>query len=187
MGDITQLLARWKGGDAAALDELTPLVYAELRKLALHSMRQERADHTLQPTALVHEAYLRLVGAKTPSFENRTHFYGAAANVMRRVLVDHARQQRAAKRGGAVTVTSLDDAPEVGIDLRFDLVCLNDALDRLEHVAAQPAKVVELRYFGGLTIDEAAAVLQVAPITVKRHWAFARAWLNRALTEPNHT
>jgi RNA polymerase sigma factor (TIGR02999 family) len=182
MGDITRLLARWKEGDAAALEELTPIVYQELRQLADQYMRRESGDHTLQPTALVHEAYLRLAGVRDAKFQNRAHFYGAAATIMRRVLVDHARGRRAAKRGAGATVASLDEAAECGIDLRFDLVCLNDALDRLAALAPQPARVVELRYFGGLSVEEAAAFLDVAPITVKRHWAFARAWLHRTLT-----
>ena len=183
MRDITRLLARWEEGDARALEELTPIVYKELRQLASHYMRRESNDHTLQPTALVHEAYLRLTGLREAKFHNRTHFFGAAATIMRRVLVDHAREQGAAKRGAGATVASLDEAAERGIDLRFDLVCLDDALNRLAALAPQPARVVELRYFGGLTVDEAAAVLNVAPITVKRHWAFARAWLHRTLTD----
>jgi RNA polymerase sigma-70 factor, ECF subfamily len=185
MGDITRLLARWEGGDAGALEELTPIVYQELRQLAALFMRRESHDHTLQPTALVHEAYLRLAGVREAKFQNRAHFYGAAAKIMRRVLVDHAREQRAAKRGAGETVASLDEAAERGIDPRSDLMFLDDALDRLAALAPQPARVVELRYFGGLTVDEAAAFLDVAPITVKRHWAFARAWLHRALTATN--
>jgi RNA polymerase sigma factor (TIGR02999 family) len=182
MGDITRLLARWNKGDAKALEELTPIVYEELRRLASHYMGRESSDHTLQPTALVHEAYLRLAGVREAKFHNRTHFFGAAAAVMRRVLVDYARERRAAKRGAGATVASLDEAVDRGIDLRFDLVALNDGLDRLATLAPQPARVVELRYFGGLTVEETAAFLDVAPITVKRHWAFARAWLHRTLT-----
>ncbi|HEY7188816.1 MAG TPA: sigma-70 family RNA polymerase sigma factor [Vicinamibacterales bacterium] len=178
--DITRLLARWSDGDAAALAELMPLVYAELRKLADAQMRRERAGHTLQPTALVNEAYLRLAGHRA-GFENRVHFYGAAAQAMRRILVDHARKSRAAKRGSRDEHVDLDRAAEVGIDVHMDLVALDDALARLEAVAPKPAKVVELRYFGGLSIDETAALLDVAPATVKRHWSFARAWLFRAM------
>jgi len=181
MGDITRLLARWTRGDSAALEELTPVVYQELRQLANQYMRRESTDHTLQPTALVHEAYLRLSGVREPKFQNRAHFYGAAARIMRRVLVDHARERRAAKRGADATVASLDEAADCGVDMQSDLVYLNDALDRLAALAPQPARVVELRYFGGLTVDETAAFLDVAPITVKRNWAFARAWLHRAL------
>jgi RNA polymerase sigma factor (TIGR02999 family) len=182
MGDITGLLRRWRDGDAHALDELTPLVYDELHRLAAPYMRRERADHTLQPTALVHEAFLRLTGVRRADFQNRVHFYGAAAQVMRRILVDHARRHRAAKRGRGDTVLELDEAMSVGIDLRLDLVHLDEVLQQLTAVAERPARVVELRYFGGLSIEETAAVLDIAPATVKRHWAFARAWLHRALS-----
>jgi RNA polymerase sigma factor (TIGR02999 family) len=185
MFDITRLLARWGEGDARALEELTPIVYQELRQLAHLFMQRESDDHTLQPTALVHEAYLRLAGVRETKFQNRAHFYGAAAKIMRRVLVDHAREQRAAKRGAGATVASLDEAAERGIDPRSDLMFLDEALDRLAALAPQPARVVELRYFGGLTVEEAAVFLDVAPITVKRHWAFARAWLHRTLTATN--
>jgi RNA polymerase sigma factor (TIGR02999 family) len=180
--EITRMLARWADGDQAALGELMPLVYAELRKLADHYMRQERPDHTLQPTALVHEAFLRLAETRQAAFGNRVHFYGAAAQAMRRILVDYARSHRAVKRGQGITMVDLDQASEVGIDMRLDLVALDEALDALSAVAPRPAKVVELRYFGGLSIDETAAFLDIAPATVKRHWAFARAWLYRLLT-----
>ncbi|MGH9199816.1 MAG: sigma-70 family RNA polymerase sigma factor [Vicinamibacterales bacterium] len=181
-GDVTLLLARWNSGDVGALEELMPLVYAELRQLAAHFMLRERTDHTLQPTALVHEAYLRLAGVKSGHFNNRVHFYGAAAQAMRRILIDHARQRRAVRRGADPTLLTLDDVHNAGIDLRSDLLALNDALDRLATIAPRPAKVVELRYFGGMSIDEAAAFLQIAPVTVKRHWKTARAWLFRELS-----
>src|SRR5262249_7758923 len=181
MGDITALLSRWRDGDARALDELTPLVYDELHRLAAPYMRRERTDHTLQPTALVHEAFLRLTGVRQANFQNRIHFFGAAAHVMRRILVDHARQHRAAKRGHGDSALQLDEAMAVGIDLRFDLVSLDDALRRLTTIAERPARVVELRYFGGLSVEETATALGIAPATVKRDWAFARAWLHRAL------
>lgn len=181
MDDVTRLLHRWRDGDPLALEALTPLVYQELRELAGHYMRRERADHTLQPTALVHEAYLRLTGVRRARFENRVHFYGAAARVMRRILVDHARQRGALKRGQSAIVVNLDEACAVGFDSRLDLVALDKALDDLSKVADRAAKVVELRCFGGLSIEETAAFLDVAPATVKRHWAFARAWLYRAL------
>src|SRR5262245_50800854 len=179
--DITRLLARWAGGDSAALTELMPLVYGELRKLADAQMRHERAGHTLQPTALVHEAYLRLAAHRS-GFQNRVHFYGAAAQAMRRILVDHARRNVAAKRGADAQHVDLDGVADVGVDVRMDLVALDEALTRLEVVAPRPAKVVELRYFGGLSIEETAAFLDVAPVTVKRHWSFARAWLFRQLS-----
>ena len=180
MTDVTELLARWNRGDRDALAELMPLVYGELHRLAEHYMRLEQADHTLQPTALVHEAYLRLAGANGGRFNNRVHFYGAAAQAMRRILVDHARQRQARKRGNNPIVVTLDSV-NIGVDLRHDLVALDDALERLAGTAPQPAKVVELRYFGGMSIEEVAELLDIAPVTVKRHWAFARAWLNRAL------
>ena len=178
--DITRLLARWSDGDPNALAELMPLVYSELRRLADSQMRDERSGHTLQPTALVHEAYLRLAGHRA-GFQNRVHFYGAAAQAMRRILVDHARSRGALKRGHGDLVANLDQAANLGIELRLDLVALDEALDRLTAVAPRPAKVVELRYFGGLSVDETAEFLNVAPATVKRHWSFARAWLYRAL------
>jgi RNA polymerase sigma factor (TIGR02999 family) len=181
MGDITTLLARWRAGDAAALEELTPLVYTELWDLADHYMRREDADHTLQPTALVHEAYLRLTGVRSPKFENRVHFYGAAAQVMRRILVDHARRRRATKRGSGTMLVELNEADVAGVPPNLDLIALDEALTRLAAVAPRPARVVELRYFGGLSVVETAALLDVAPVTVKRHWAFARAWLHREL------
>jgi RNA polymerase sigma factor (TIGR02999 family) len=188
MADVTELLARWHAGDAGAFDELMPMVYDELRRLAGHYMRGERPDHTLQPTALVHEAYLRLAGVRDGGFHNRAHFYGAAAQAMRRILVDHARQRRALKRDRPPARLDLDETSPRGVDLQVDLVALDEALVRLTAVAARAAKVVELRFFGGLSIGETAEFLNVAPATVKRHWTFARAWLYRALheTPPSH-
>ncbi len=187
MADVTELLARWHAGDAAAFEALMPLVYDELRRLAGHYMRGERPDHTLQPTALVHEAYLRLAGVRDGGFQNRVHFYGAAAQAMRRILVDHARQRRALKRDRPAARIDLEETSLRGVDLQVDLVSLDEALERLAAVAARPAKVVELRYFGGLSIDETAQFLNVSPATVKRHWTFARAWLYRALHDPDPT
>ena len=183
MADVTELLARWNAGDGEAFEALMPLVYDELRRLAGHYMRRERPDHTLQPTALVHEAYLRLAGVRDAGFQNRVHFFGAAAQAMRRILVDHARRRRAQKRDQPFDRIDFDQASEKGVDLHLDLVSLDEALVRLTGVAAGPAKVVELRYFGGLSIGETAAFLNVAPATVKRHWTFARAWLYRELNE----
>ena len=184
MADITRLLARWADGDAEAFEALMPVVYAELRKLAHHYLRQERPDHTLQPTALVHEAYLRLAGIRDMELRNRAHFYGAAARIMRRVLVDHSRQRHALKRGGpAPAVVPFDEAIETPIDGTADLVALDEALGALEAIAPERARVVELRYFGGLSVDETADYLGVAPATVKRHWAFARAWLFKRLSD----
>ena len=183
MADVTELLGRWNRGDLRAFDELVPLVYGELRRLAGHYMRRERPDHTLQPTALVNEAWLRLAGIRGGDFNHRVHFFGAAARAMRRVLVDHSRQRRALKRSH-LPAPDLTEAPEQGVDLRLDLVELDDALERLAVVAPGPARVVELRYFGGCSIEETAAFLGVSTATVKRHWTFARAWLHRALGEP---
>ena len=181
MSDITELLARWNTGDDEALPELMPLVYSELRQLAGHYMAREHREHTLQPTALLHEAYLRLASTRRGQFNNRVHFYGAAAQAMRRILVDHARRRRAKKRGQEPIRIDLDHV-NVGVDLRLDLVALDDALKQLTEIAPRPARVVELRYFGGMTIDEVADLLDIAPATVKRHWAFARAWLHRELS-----
>ena len=181
LGNVTQLLERWAVGDADAFRALMPLVYAELHRLAAAYLRGERANHTLQPTALVNEAYLRLAGIRDMQLRNRAHFYGAAAQVMRRVLVDHARQRRSLKRGGSADMVSLDDAPDLPLDPPLDVVALHEALETLEQIAPEKGRVVELRYFGGLSVEEAAEYLNVAPITVKRHWAFARAWLLKEL------
>lgn len=180
VANVTELLGRWNRGDRDALTELMPLVYGELRRLAEHYMRQERSGHTLQPTALVNEAFLRLAGTTDGRFNNRVHFYGAAAQTMRRVLVDHARRAQAHKRGENPIVLSLD-AIDAGVEVRHELVDLDAALTRLAAHAPQPAKVVELRYFGGLSIEDTAEVLDVSAGTVKRHWTFARAWLHREL------
>ena len=182
MGDITRLLARWGHGDGEAFEALVPIVYEELRKLADHYLRQERPDHTLQPTALVHEAYMRLAGIQDMQLQNRAHFYGAAAQIMRRVLVDHSRQRRALKRGGPDVVVPLDETIDAAITDGTDLVALDEALDALDAIAPARARVVELRYFGGLSVEETAEYLGVAPVTVKRHWAFARAWLFNRLS-----
>jgi RNA polymerase sigma factor (TIGR02999 family) len=184
--DITRLLTRWRGGDVTALQELTPLVYRELHDLAAHYMGRERQDHTLQPTALVNEAYMRLTGVRHAAFHNRVHFFGAAATIMRRVLVDYARQRGANKRRDNAIVVPLEDAPDLVIDLREDVIALSDALDALAQHMPQPARVVELRYFGGLSIDETAESLGVAPATVKRYWTFARAWLHREMVGTGH-
>jgi RNA polymerase sigma factor (TIGR02999 family) len=180
--DVTTLLSRWRSGDPNAFDQLIPLVYAQLRQLAGHYLQHERDGHTLQPTALVHEAYLRLSDQSEAGFNNRIHFLGAAATVMRRILVDHARRHNAAKRGSGVVKVNLDEGMDAGVDQALDFVALDDALSKLASHSPVPARVVELRYFGGLTVDETATVLGVAPVTVKRHWTFARAWLYRALT-----
>ena len=184
MGDITGLLSRWADGDAEAFAALMPVVYDELRKLADHYLKQERVDHTLQPTALVHEAYLRLAGIREMELRSRAHFYGAAAQVMRRVLVDYARQRQALKRGGpSADFVPFDEAIDTPIEAGVDFLALDEALTALEQIAPGRARVVELRYFGGLSVEETAEYLAIAPATVKRHWAFARAWLFSRLSE----
>jgi RNA polymerase sigma-70 factor (ECF subfamily) len=184
MADFTALLNRWNSGNPDAMKELLALVYPELRRLADDLLRRERPDHTLQPTALVHEAYLKLTRLREMRLENRRHFYGAAAGAMRRILVDHARQRRAEKRGGGeLQRAALEDALNAPVDLRLDFERLDAALEELAAIAPQKAQVVELRYFTGLSIQDTADLLEVAPATVKRHWTFARAWLHRALSE----
>jgi RNA polymerase sigma factor (TIGR02999 family) len=179
---ITQLLIKWRNGDKAALDELVPQVYSELRRLANHYLRQERPGHTLQPTALVHEAYLRLVEEKEIDWQNRAHFFGIAAVRMRHILVEHARSRHAAKRGGGEYRLSLSEADRLSEKRDETLLALDDALKRLEALDPQKSRVVELRYFGGLTIDDTAEVLKVSPATVKRDWSMARAWLRSEIS-----
>lgn len=187
----TELLSRIDDDASPAAAELLPLVYDELRRLAASYMRAERTDHTLQPTALVHEAYARLIGGPAPRFKDRAHFLGVAARAMRRVLVDHARGYNAAKRGGAGAYAAagriweratLDEAIAAGDTLGPQLLDLDDAMDRLAALDQRAARVVELRFFGGLTIQESAAVLNVATSTVEDDWALARAWLARELS-----
>ena len=181
-GDVTALLGDWSRGNRTALDQLLPLVYAELRRVAARQLRNERADHTLQPTALVHEVYIRLVDQRQVDWQNRAHFFGVSAQVMRRILVDHARRHGASKRGEGVRCVSIDEAKDVAAASNdIPIVALDYALDRLEKVDSALAKIVELRAFGGLTIEEAAHVLSVSPSTVKRDWRTAKAWLNREL------
>jgi RNA polymerase sigma factor (TIGR02999 family) len=179
--DVTALLGDWSCGDRTALNQLLPLVYAELHRAAARQLRKERADHTLQPTALVHEAYIRLVDQRQVDWQNRAHFFGVAANVMRRILVDHARRHRASKRGQGVRCVSIDEAKDVAASDGLPVLALDQALDRLETVDAELARIVEFRTFGGLTIEEAAHVLSVSPSTAKRDWRTAKAWLNRGL------
>jgi RNA polymerase sigma factor (TIGR02999 family) len=182
--EITRLLAEGREGSRDALDRLLPLVYDELRGIASRYLRSEREDHTLQPTALVHEAYLRLVSQREVDWKNRAQFLGVAAQVMRRLLVDHARGHNAEKRGAAETFVVLDDAHDAAssMDQDVDVILLNDALTRLEQLDATQSRVVELRYFGGLNVEETAHVLGISTATVKREWAMARAWLKLALT-----
>lgn len=185
--DVTQLLLAWSGGDRGAGDELLSAVYAELHKQAARAMRRESSDHTLQATALVHEAYLRLVDQRRVEWRNRAQFYGVAAQVMRRILVDHARARDAEKRGGGVSAVSLGDADAVAEQSSseaVDVLALHDALERLAALDPDQAKVVELRYFGGLSIEETAEAMSISPATVKREWSVARAWLKRELIAP---
>jgi len=180
---VTELLVRWREGDPQALEALMPLVYGELRRLAHHYLQRERDDHTLQSTALVHEAYLRLAGRDAPQLQNRAHFFGVAAHLMRQILVDYARSHAAARRGGGAYKLSLDDAPDLPqIFASVDLIALDGALERLSELNPQQSRVVELRFFAGLTIEDTSKVLGVSPATVKRYWTTARAWLHREIT-----
>jgi RNA polymerase sigma factor (TIGR02999 family) len=179
---VTDLLARWSQGDSSARDALIPLVYEELRRVASGCLQGQRADHTLQPTALVHEAYLRLVKNSSGTYQDRTHFFAVAATMMRQILVDHARKHGAAKRGGnAITVAIADDiaSPSQAI---ADLLALDEAMQRLAALDSRQCRIVELRFFGGLSIEETSRVVDLSPATVKREWATARIWLHRAMS-----
>jgi RNA polymerase sigma-70 factor, ECF subfamily len=173
--EITQLLVQWARGNQQALGELTPLVYAELRQLAAGYLRHERPDHTLQPSALVHEAYLRLVDQRNPTWQNRSHFFGVAARLMREILVDHARRRQTGKR--AARNLSLEEAMSLARERSADLVALDDALSALERLDARKSKAIELRYFGGMGVEEIARTLDVSPATVSRDLRMAGAWL----------
>jgi RNA polymerase sigma factor (TIGR02999 family) len=175
--NVTKLLLELSNGEHSAVDALLPVVYDELKKLASNYLRRERVGHTLQPTALVHEAYIRLIDQTRVNWQNRAHFFGVAANVMRRILVDHARKHNAGKRGAEFQKFSLDENVNKTIEISNELVALDDALNELAKVDPDNARLVELRYFGGLTFEETAEVMNVSVITVKRHWRVARAWL----------
>ena len=181
---ITQLLIAWSDGRREALDDLVPLVYDDLRRLAAGYMLGESPGHSLQPTALVHEAYVRLIDQRQVKWRNRAHFFGVAASMMRRLLIDHARARRADKRGGGVEKITLDGA-EVAAEgpNEVDVLALHESLERLAKLDPQQERVVELRYFGGLTIEEAAEVMGISPATVVRDWTFAKAWLRAELTQ----
>jgi RNA polymerase sigma factor (TIGR02999 family) len=180
---VTQLLVDWSGGNKAALDQLMPLVYEDLRRLARRYMRREGSGHTLQTTGLVNEAYQRLVDQKQVRWQNRAHFFGIAAQLMRRILVDHARTRQRAKRGGGALQVSLAEAGAIAQESPTDLLALDEALARLAEVDGRKSQIVELRFFGGLSIKETAEVLQVSPGTVMRDWTMAKAWLYRALND----
>ena len=179
--DLTQLLIDWSNGDQTALDKLVPVVEQELRRLAHHYMRRERAGHTLQTTALVNEAFVRLVNRKGVHWQNRAHFFGIAAQLMRTILVDHARSHASAKRGGGVDKLELNEAVVISQDKASEVIALDEALKQLELIDPQQSRIVELRFFGGLTVEEAAEVLHVSPATIKREWSTAKAWLYREL------
>ena len=180
-GDVSAILRAWSDGDQRALDRLTPIVYDELRRLARRYMRRERPGHSLQTSALVNEAYMRLVDYKRMQWQNRAHFFAVSAQLMRRILVDHARR-RNLKRGGGVPHVSLDDAAVVTGEAATDLVALDDAMNALARLDPRKVQVVEMRFFGGLSVEETAAVLKVSPVTVMRDWSSAKAWLYRELT-----
>ena len=179
--NITHLLKEWSEGDERALEELTPLVYGELRQQAARYLRRERPGHTLQATALINEAYLRLIDAKEVQWQSRAHFFAIAANLMRRILVDHARRRDAEKRGGSQLLLTLDDSLAIANETGVDLLAIDEALTKLAEIDSQQARVVELRFFSGLSVDETAAALGVSPKTVKRDWSVARAWLRREI------
>src|ERR1039458_7213678 len=179
--EVSGLLRAWGKGDRAALDLLTPIVYDELRRLASRYMRGERPGHSLQTTALVNEAYMRLVDYKSMQWQNRAHFFAVSSQLMRRILVEHARRHNL-KRGGGVQQVSFEDTAEIGGDRAADLVALDDALHALARVDPRKVQVVEMRFFGGLSVEETAEVLKVSPVTVMRDWSTAKAWLYRELT-----
>jgi len=180
-GNVTTLLIESGKGDQKALDALMPMIYDELRRLASSHLRNEGPGHTLQSTALVHEAYIRLVNQKEVKWQNRAHFFAIASKMIRRILVDHARKVQSGKRGGGAAKVSLDETPEAGASTDVNLSGLDEVLNRLEEVDPQQARVVELRYFGGLTIEETAEALRISAATVKRDWTMAKAWLMREL------
>ena len=179
-GDVSQLLRAWSSGDQLALGELTPVVYAELRRLARRYMRGERPDHSLQATALVNEAYIRLVDYKRMQWQNRAHFFAVSAQLMRRILVERARRHNL-KRGRGIPHISLDEAAVMGVGRAADLVALDDAMNALARLDPRKVKVVEMRFFGGLSVEETAMVLKVSPVTVRRDWSTAKIWLYREL------
>jgi RNA polymerase sigma factor (TIGR02999 family) len=181
--EITRLLADWGKGDREALEKLTPLVHAELRRIARRQMSKERPGHTLQATALVNEAYLKLAGRQGFEWHDRAHFYAVCAQVMRHILIDHARSHKRDKRGGDAVQVSLNDATVLTDERATEFLALHDALESLENIDPQKGRIVELRYFAGLTIEEAAEVLKISPTTVRREWQRAKAWLYRTISE----
>jgi RNA polymerase sigma factor (TIGR02999 family) len=182
---VTELLSRWSQGDLAARDALVPLVYDELRRIARRCLSQKSSDHTLQPTALVHEAYLKLVRSDSVNWRDRVHFFAMSAQMMRQILIDHARKASAAKRGGSAVTVVLEDAPDPSGGNNLDLIALDDAMNRLASLDPRQCKIVELRFFGGLSIEETAEAVEISPATAKREWATARVWLHRAMNSNN--
>jgi len=185
--NVTRLLSEWSNGNKQAFEELLPMIYHELRRLAHNFLYRERPDHTLQTTALVHEAYVKLIDQKDTHWQNRAHFFAIAAQAMRRILIDSARRHAAVKRGGAgekvsLSDVSLSDAAEISLEPNNSLLALDEALDALAEIDEQQSRIVELRYFGGLTIEETAEVMKLSPATIKREWTIARAWLYQSLT-----
>ncbi len=180
--EITGLLLQWSEGDGAALDQLIPLVYPELRRMARRYMGRENSEHTLQTSALINEAYLRLVDQQAVEWKDRAHFFAVSAQVMRHILVDHARRHRSGKRGAGATHIALDDGAVIIQERAAEFVALDCALDRLAEVDARKSRIVELRFFGGLTVEETAKVMKLSPITIKREWRSARAWLIREIS-----
>lgn len=182
---VSELLAKWRSGDEESLRRLIPALYKELRRVAHYQLRNERPGHTLQTTALVHEAYLSLIKQEPKDFANRAHFFAVCAQLMRQILVQYARRRNAAKRGGGYTLT-LDDIDAATKSRSVDLIALDDALNRLAQLDPEQSRIVELRFFGGLSIEETAQVLDISPATVKRHWATARVWLNKEISKAEH-
>lgn len=180
--NVTELLLGWGDGNKEALDRILPIVYDELRRQAARYLRRERAGHTLQTTALINEAYIRLVDQKNVRWQNRAHFFGIAAQLMRRILVDHSRTKGRAKRGGSDVRVSLSDANLIANQRDIEVIAVDEALARLAQIDEQQSKVVELRFFGGLTVEETAEVLKISPATVKRDWSMAKAWLHREIS-----
>ena len=179
--DITRILRAWSGGDREAVDDLMPLVYDELHKVAAQYLRKQRPDHTLQPTALVNEAYLKLIDISNVSWEDRAHFFAVASQTMRHVLVDHARGRNREKRGGGAQKVSLDEAVSFAKNQEIDLLALDEAMRSLAEIDDQQSRIVELRFFGGLTVEETAVVLRISSATVKREWRIAKAWLHKRM------
>jgi RNA polymerase sigma-70 factor, ECF subfamily len=184
--EVTELLIEWRNGDKTALDKLLPMVYEELRRIANRYMGKERSDHTLQTSALVNEAYMKLINHEKVNWQNRSHFFALASRAMRQILVDYARSRNYAKRGAGAQKVSLDETAILAKDRAVELVALDDALQSLAAIDLRKSQIVELRYFGGLSVEEIAEVLEISPATVTRHWNAAKVWLMRAISKDTH-